>query len=38
MKISLQMVKSTIRSLYNKLRATNRADAVRIAAAKGLLD
>jgi LuxR family maltose regulon positive regulatory protein len=38
MKISLQMVKSTIRSLYNKLRAANRADAVRIAAAKGLLD
>jgi DNA-binding CsgD family transcriptional regulator len=38
MKISLQMVKSTIRSLYIKLRAANRADTVRIAVAKGLLD
>jgi LuxR family maltose regulon positive regulatory protein len=38
MKISPQMVKSAIRSLYAKLGAINRADAVRIAVEKGLLD
>ncbi|MDR0584162.1 MAG: LuxR C-terminal-related transcriptional regulator [Treponema sp.] len=38
MKISPQMVKSAIRSLYVKLGAANRAGAVRIAAEKGLLD
>ncbi|MDR1576197.1 MAG: LuxR C-terminal-related transcriptional regulator [Treponema sp.] len=38
MKISPQMVKSAVRSLYVKLGASNRADAVRIAAEKGLLD
>jgi LuxR family maltose regulon positive regulatory protein len=38
MKISLQMVKSTIRSLYIKLGGANRADTIRIAAANGLLD
>jgi LuxR family maltose regulon positive regulatory protein len=35
--ISLNTVKSVIRSIYNKLGAINRADAVRIAAASGLL-
>jgi LuxR family maltose regulon positive regulatory protein len=37
MKISPKMVKSAIRSLYAKLGAANRADAIRIATAKGLL-
>jgi LuxR family maltose regulon positive regulatory protein len=37
MKISVSMVKSAIRSLYAKLGAANRADAIRIAAAKGLI-
>jgi DNA-binding CsgD family transcriptional regulator len=37
MKISVKMVKSAIRSLYVKLEAANRADAIRIATAKGLL-
>jgi LuxR family maltose regulon positive regulatory protein len=37
MKISVNMVKSVIRSLYAKLGAVNRADAIRIATAKGLL-
>jgi LuxR family maltose regulon positive regulatory protein len=36
--ISVNTVKSTIRSVYNKLGAVNRANAVRIATAKGLLD
>jgi LuxR family maltose regulon positive regulatory protein len=35
--ISLNTVKSVIRSVYNKLGALNRADAVRIATASGLL-
>jgi LuxR family maltose regulon positive regulatory protein len=35
--ISLNTVKSVIRNIYNKLGALNRADAVRIAAASGLL-
>jgi LuxR family maltose regulon positive regulatory protein len=37
MKISVKMVNSAVRTLYTKLGAANRADAVRIAAAKGLL-
>jgi DNA-binding CsgD family transcriptional regulator len=37
MKISIGMVKSAIRSVCFKLGAVNRADAVRIAAVKGLL-
>jgi LuxR family maltose regulon positive regulatory protein len=37
MKISLNIIKSAIRSLYTKLGAINRADAIRIATAKGLL-
>jgi LuxR family maltose regulon positive regulatory protein len=37
MRISVNMVKSVIRSLYAKLGAINRADAIRIATAKGLL-
>jgi LuxR family maltose regulon positive regulatory protein len=37
MRIPVKMVKSSIRSLYVKLGATNRADAVRIATAEGLL-
>jgi LuxR family maltose regulon positive regulatory protein len=37
MNISVSMVKSVIRSLYVKLGAANRADAIRVAAAKGLL-
>jgi LuxR family maltose regulon positive regulatory protein len=37
MGISDNMVKSVIRSLYAALGATNRADAVRVATAKGLL-
>jgi LuxR family maltose regulon positive regulatory protein len=37
MSISVSMVKSVIRSLYAKLGAANRADAIRVAAAKGLL-
>jgi LuxR family maltose regulon positive regulatory protein len=36
MKISLNTVKSVIRSLYGKLGAVNRADAIRIATARGL--
>jgi LuxR family maltose regulon positive regulatory protein len=35
--ISVNTVKSAIRSVYNKLGAVNRADAVRIAAAQGIL-
>jgi LuxR family maltose regulon positive regulatory protein len=35
--ISINTVKSVIRSVYNKLGAVNRADAVRIAIAKGIL-
>jgi LuxR family maltose regulon positive regulatory protein len=35
--ISVNTVKSVIRSVYNKLAAINRADAVRIATASGLL-
>ncbi|GHV72017.1 hypothetical protein AGMMS49928_26930 [Spirochaetia bacterium] len=35
--ISVNTVKSVLRSVYNKLGALNRADAVRIATAKGLL-
>jgi LuxR family maltose regulon positive regulatory protein len=37
MRISVQMVKSAIRSLYLKLGVTNRAGAVRIATERGLL-
>jgi LuxR family maltose regulon positive regulatory protein len=37
MKISISMVKSALRSVCVKLGAVNRADAVRIAAVKGLL-
>jgi LuxR family maltose regulon positive regulatory protein len=37
MNISDNMVKSVIRSLYSALGAANRADAIRIATAKGLL-
>ncbi|MDR2662943.1 MAG: LuxR C-terminal-related transcriptional regulator, partial [Treponema sp.] len=37
MKISANMVKSVIRSLYVKLGAANRADAIRIATERGLL-
>jgi LuxR family maltose regulon positive regulatory protein len=37
MKISPNMVKSVVRSLYAKLGAVNRADAIRVATAKGLL-
>jgi LuxR family maltose regulon positive regulatory protein len=35
--ISINTVKSVIRSIYNKLGAVNRADAVRIASARGIL-
>ena len=35
--ISVNTVKSVIKSIYNKLGAVNRADAVRIAADKGML-
>jgi LuxR family maltose regulon positive regulatory protein len=35
--LSVNTVKSVIRSIYNKLGALNRADAVRIAAARGIL-
>ncbi|MDR2500871.1 MAG: LuxR C-terminal-related transcriptional regulator [Treponema sp.] len=35
--ISVNTVKSVIRSVYNKLGALNRADAMRIAASRGLL-
>jgi LuxR family maltose regulon positive regulatory protein len=37
MKISLNMFGSFLRSVFNKLGAVNRADAIRIATAKGLL-
>jgi LuxR family maltose regulon positive regulatory protein len=37
MHISVQMVKSAIRSVYAKLGAANRADAIRIATAIGLI-
>jgi LuxR family maltose regulon positive regulatory protein len=37
MKTSASMVKSVIRSLYVKFDAVNRADAIRIATAKGLI-
>ncbi|MDR1625743.1 MAG: helix-turn-helix transcriptional regulator [Spirochaetia bacterium] len=37
MKISVNMVKSVIRTLYASLGAINRADAIRIATAKGIL-
>jgi LuxR family maltose regulon positive regulatory protein len=37
MKIPVKMIKSVIRSLYTKLGAVNRADAVRVATARGLL-
>jgi LuxR family maltose regulon positive regulatory protein len=37
MNISVNMVKSVIRSLYTKLGAAHRADAIRIATAQGLL-
>jgi LuxR family maltose regulon positive regulatory protein len=36
--ISVNTVKSAIRSVYNKLGAVNRADAVRIAGARGILN
>jgi LuxR family maltose regulon positive regulatory protein len=35
--ISINTVKSVIRSVYNKLGAINRADAVRIAATMGII-
>jgi LuxR family maltose regulon positive regulatory protein len=35
--LSVNTVKSVIRSVYNKLGAVNRADAVRIATSLGLL-
>ncbi|MDR3167631.1 MAG: LuxR C-terminal-related transcriptional regulator, partial [Treponema sp.] len=35
--ISVKMVKSSIRSIYAKLGAVNRADAIRIATSRGLL-
>jgi LuxR family maltose regulon positive regulatory protein len=35
--ISVNTVKSVIRSIYNKLGAVNRADAIRIATSRGLL-
>jgi LuxR family maltose regulon positive regulatory protein len=35
--LSVNTVKSTIRNLYNKLGAINKADAVRIAVARGLV-
>jgi LuxR family maltose regulon positive regulatory protein len=35
--LSVNTVKSVIRSVYNKLGAVNRADAVRIAASLGLV-
>jgi LuxR family maltose regulon positive regulatory protein len=35
--ISINTVKSAVRSVYNKLGAVNRADAVRIATEKGIL-
>ena len=35
--ISINTVKSVIRSVYNKLGAVNRADAVRIASSRGIL-
>jgi LuxR family maltose regulon positive regulatory protein len=35
--ISINTVKSVIRTIYNKLEAINRADAIRIAVAKGIL-
>jgi LuxR family maltose regulon positive regulatory protein len=35
--LSVNTVKSMIRSVYNKLGALNKADAVRIAAAKGFV-
>jgi LuxR family maltose regulon positive regulatory protein len=35
--LSVNTVKSIIRHIYNKLGAVNKADAVRIAAAKGLV-
>ncbi|MDR2048583.1 MAG: LuxR C-terminal-related transcriptional regulator [Treponema sp.] len=37
MRISVKMVKSAIRSLYVKLGAANRADAIRVATERGLL-
>ncbi|MDR1352993.1 MAG: helix-turn-helix transcriptional regulator [Treponema sp.] len=37
MKISPSMFGSFLRSVFNKLGAVNRADAIRIATAKGLL-
>jgi LuxR family maltose regulon positive regulatory protein len=37
MNISVNMVKSVIRSLYTKLGASNRASAIRIATARGLI-
>jgi LuxR family maltose regulon positive regulatory protein len=37
MKIPANMIKSAIRSLYVKLGAVNRADAIRIASEKGLI-
>jgi LuxR family maltose regulon positive regulatory protein len=37
MKISLNMFNSFLRSVFNKLGAVNRADAIRIATAKGIL-
>jgi LuxR family maltose regulon positive regulatory protein len=36
--ISVNTVKSVIRSIYNKMGAINRADAVRIATAMGILN
>ncbi|MDR2103021.1 MAG: LuxR C-terminal-related transcriptional regulator [Treponema sp.] len=36
--ISVNTVKSAIRSIYNKLGAVNRADAIRIASARGFLN
>jgi LuxR family maltose regulon positive regulatory protein len=35
--LSINTVKSNVRSIYNKLGAVNRSDAVRIAAANGIL-
>jgi DNA-binding CsgD family transcriptional regulator len=37
MRISVKMIKSAIRSLYVKLGAANRADAIRVATERGLL-
>ena len=36
--VSINSIKSTIKNIYNKLGAINRADAIRIANADGLLE